>query len=1055
MTETLGADPFVAQLAGLCRAHLTRAKWVIVSSHAVGHALAERLAREGTNWANLRFKTPFDLALEIAAPFLVERGIDPLGEDLGPALIMRLLTGLPPGVEPYFRHLGAHHEMGAALWSSIRELRLAGIGASDLPADAFASAAKHAELQALIAAYEEWLAAEHKADPAAVFAEARLRANAAPIRAADLLLELPNVIWPPLVRAFLDALPGDRLIPAVPRIPSLTIPRRVQGLPREECDTASTLASLMQPDSRTHAARVSRPANAGLKARATASESSLRLFRAGGAEAEIEEVFRRILHAEGGPLPLDQVEIACASPDYPFLVWQKAQRYGWPVTLGPGIPITATRPARALLAWCDWIEAGYPASGLRRLLQSGDIRLDIPDGPGPGHAARLLLTSEATWGRRTYANSLAALAAAEREQAENPELDPDKQAARLKRATHAKLLGAWIDALLAALPDPDAVSIPFQSLLSAARDFVAHLAATANELDGKAARAVDTAVADLRTLGSIDCPPSYALDLIRAAIDGVTVGADRARPGHLHVSALARAGTAGRPHAFVVGLEEGRVLPALVEDPVLLDVERTRIAGALATSADRAAESVHAIVSRLVLLAQPRGSLCLSFSCRDLREYRETFPSWLMLQAYRVLQPGAEVTYNELNAFLGEPTSMAPAAPDAALGDAGWWLAGLKQVSVPNSDPVLNAFPSLGQGASAEQARASDAFTIYDGLVQKAGALLDPRTSGRPVSPTKLEKAAACPFRFFLESGLGLDAIEEDKRDADAWLDPATRGSLLHALYADMMRELRRLGQTADPRRHLTWLHGRADERLAVLKDEMPPPTPEIFEHERQGIHRDLELFLEFEAEAADRLAPIAFEANFGSRFAGAGETAEPLGQLDPIEVSLGDARFSLCGRIDRIDRADRRAPHDYLVTDYKTGSYYRPVYQGIFHGGRLLQHVLYAIAADRLLKTLDPKARVVAGRYYFPSTKGGGEEKLIARPTPAQVAEVLSDLFETIRAGAFTTTAHIEDCKYCDYGRACGAVTAGDVVITRAQLKAEATAHRTLDPFRRLRSHA
>jgi hypothetical protein len=1042
MTETPGADPFVAQLADLCRAHPTRAKWVIVSSHAVGHALGERLAREGTNWANLRFRTPFDLALEIAAPFLVERGIDPLGEDLGPALIMRLLAGLPAGIEPYFRHLGTHHEMGAALWSSIRELRLAGIGA---------------ELQALIAAYESWLTTEHKADPAAVFVEARLHPDAAPIRAADLLLEQPDIIWPPLVRAFLNALPGERLIPAVPRIPGLAVPRRLAGLPRDERDAASPLAGLMSPPAHPGMAGLKpRPTSGAAdgKAGATASEPSLRLFRAGGAEAEIEEVFRRILHADGGPLPLDQVEIACASPDYPFLVWQKAQRYGWPVTIGPGVPITATRPARALLAWCSWIEAGYPASGFRRLLQSGDIRLDIPDGPGPGQAAKLLLKSEATWGRRTYATSLAALAAAERERAGNPELDADKQAARLKRATHATQLAVWIDALLTGLPDPDVTSISFQSLLAAARDFVSRLAGAANELDGSAARVVDTALADLRALGAIDCAPSYALDLVRAAIDGVTVAADRARPGHLHVSALARAGTAGRPHVFVVGLEEGRVFPALVEDPVLLDVERTRIAAALATSADRAAESVHAIVSRLVLLAQPHGSLCLSFSCRDLREYRETFPSWLMLQAYRVLQPGAEVTYNELNAFLGEPKSMVPAAPDAALGDASWWLAGLKQVSVPNPDPVLKAFPPLAQGLTADQARESEAFTVYDGLVTAAGALLDPRTSGRPVSPTKLENAAACPFRFFLESGLGLDAIEEDERDVDKWLDPATRGSLLHALYADMMRELGRLGQTADPKRHLTWLRARADERLAILKEEMPPPTPEIFEHERQAIHRDLELFLAFEAEASDRLTPMAFEAGFGSRLPSSGETAEPIGQLEPVEVSLGDARFSLCGRIDRIDRINRGGPHDFLVTDYKTGSYYRPAYQGIFHGGRLLQYVLYAIAADRLLRKLDPKARVVAGRYYFPSTKGGGEEKVIARPTPAQVAQVLSDLFDTIRAGTFTTTADVADCKWCDYGRACGAATAGDVVITRAKLKAEAAANRRLDPFRRLRSH-
>lgn len=65
-------DPLVVQLHELCRSHRTRAKWVLVPGHALGHTLGERLAREGTNWANLRFTPPFDLALEMAAPFLVE-----------------------------------------------------------------------------------------------------------------------------------------------------------------------------------------------------------------------------------------------------------------------------------------------------------------------------------------------------------------------------------------------------------------------------------------------------------------------------------------------------------------------------------------------------------------------------------------------------------------------------------------------------------------------------------------------------------------------------------------------------------------------------------------------------------------------------------------------------------------------------------------------------------------------------------------------------------------------------------------------------------------------
>jgi hypothetical protein len=72
-----------------------------------------------------------------------------------------------------------------------------------------------------------------------------------------------------------------------------------------------------------------------------------------------------------------------------------------------------------------------------------------------------------------------------------------------------------------------------------------------------------------------------------------------------------------------------------------------------------------------------------------------------------------------------------------------------------------------------------------------AGPVLDPRVSQRPMSATRLEGLARCPFAFFLETGLGLHAVDEPEQDRDAWLDPRTRGSELHALYAQAMRRVR------------------------------------------------------------------------------------------------------------------------------------------------------------------------------------------------------------------------------------------------------------------------
>src|SRR6185503_13051563 len=165
-----GVDPFVAQLAGLCATHRTRAKWVFVPTHALGHTLSDRLVLEGTDWANLRFITPLDIALRMGAPFLVERGVDPSEEELGPALIMRLLLDLPEE-GGYFRSLADQPTMAQALWTTVRELRMAGVRAEQIPLEAFASPAKHTELRALVTAYETYLAAEKRGDMATVYEE--------------------------------------------------------------------------------------------------------------------------------------------------------------------------------------------------------------------------------------------------------------------------------------------------------------------------------------------------------------------------------------------------------------------------------------------------------------------------------------------------------------------------------------------------------------------------------------------------------------------------------------------------------------------------------------------------------------------------------------------------------------------------------------------------------------------------------------------------------------------------------------------------------------------
>ena len=430
-------DVFLAQLGALCREYSTAPKWLIVPSHSIGLTVTERLAREGVAWANLRCTVPRDLAVAMAAPALLAGGFDPAPDRLGPALVMRLLLDLPATVPPYFRPLADQPNMADALWSTIRELRLAGVTASNLPGEAFAIPQKHAELRALLASYEGYLSAHRLADDADVYCAALLELEACPIGPSDVRIELPGVAWSPLERRLLDALPG-RLVPShtlespVPRRFGL-LGSRSTRVPAEPASDAERLRFLMDP--------AAAPPPRG--------DDTVAMFRAAGREAEIEHVMRLVA---SGRQHLDDVEIACTAPDQALVIRDKAARHGWPVTLSAGVPAVQTRPGRAFLGWA---ERRFPAGALRRLFQSGDVTLVPDEPPSPGQAARLLARSGATWDRATYARALEALAAESERRAAGAEQDDDAAAAYRERARQARKVGEVIQALLALVPLPD------------------------------------------------------------------------------------------------------------------------------------------------------------------------------------------------------------------------------------------------------------------------------------------------------------------------------------------------------------------------------------------------------------------------------------------------------------------------------------------------------------------------------------------------------------------------------------------------------------------------
>ena len=67
--------------------------------------------------------------------------------------------------------------------------------------------------------------------------------------------------------------------------------------------------------------------------------------------------------------------------------------------------------------------------------------------------------------------------------------------------------------------------------------------------------------------------------------------------------------------------------------------------------------------------------------------------------------------------------------------------------------------------------------------------------------------------------------MDERERDRDVWLDPLTRGSALHDIYAALGRRCRDAGRRPDVKKDGPWLRELALKTLDQLHLEMPAAT--------------------------------------------------------------------------------------------------------------------------------------------------------------------------------------------------------------------------------------
>ena len=1008
-------NSIIQTLAEICRTHPFEEKVLFVPSYSIGHHIGEHLARAGTSWINLRWTTTSGYALGLASLEMASGHIRLIDEQARLIIIEQLIRGREHPLI-YFAKAAETPGIISSLAKAVHELRMAGFTAESLNPEAFIVEEKGKELIWLLSAYEGHLRDKRLVDPPGLLRMAiqQLEKNMRRTHHAVFMV-LSDFPLTELDKRLMRTAGGDALVVIDHARPAgLPEPRRFfPCISKEEVISAEPRSNLdllrwiFEPQS----------------APAPFDDDSVSLYQALGESNEVREALRRILSAE---VPFDKVEMIVTKTDPYFpLIYEMCESLGIPVTFTGGLPVTYTRPGRALLLYLQWQAGDFQDKHLRAMLGSGLLAMDRFEfegaRPDEDEAVDLIREAGIGWGRERSLSRLDVMVDELRKKTEARGEKP--------RFQNVLWLRDLMRALLKIVPgNGPHETISTEDLHRSALLFLEEFCRVAGEMDASAQAALTNLLQSLLEGEPMTLPVEEAAERLRTAVTSLSIFHRIPRPGHLHVAHYRSAGSSGRSHTFVLGLSQDSFPGALHQDPVLLDVECSALGSGLPQSGDLLGENVYIMAE---LLCSRQGSVSLSHSCRDLADDREQFPASILLGAYRVITGKYGDDYSALIQYMKKPAGFVPGPDVMPLNDWEWWLG---QRKLPyTSESVHSSYPHLQEGDRAEAARQKILLSEYDGLIHSIGEGSDALSEGEVLSCSRLEDLARCPFRFFLQHKLRLEPLEGLDKDYGRWLDPLQRGSLLHAILCRFMESLKPLGQRPSLKDHLKQMEEIARDEIERLKKDIPCASELVLEKEAAEMMEALPIFLRDEEERCRDIEPVYFELSFGS------------GDDEPVLIRVGEkGSFRLRGRIDRIDRCGE---HDYEVWDYKSGSISSYKEHGYVDGGRQLQHALYAVAAETILRRdHDPHARVVLGGYFFPTVRGEGR-RIARKVKRALLDEALEPLFHLLRSGIFPPSYDRRQCTYCDFVRVCGG---GEMPVERCNEKLKTDP--ILEPFHRLK---
>jgi len=475
-----------------------------------------------------------------------------------------------------------------------------------------------------------------------------------------------------------------------------------------------------------------------------------------------------------------------------------------------------------------------------------------------------------------------------------------------------------------------------------------------------------------------------AIEIIKEHMKDVRIMCESPAPGKIHLTTYRQAQWIERENVFLIGMGSDFFPGIAIEDPFLLDHERT---GHMVKSVQRISKNINIMNN---LLGSIKGKLTCSYNSFDTVENRECFPATI----FRWLQKKELAPADEIG-FVLEDTGH-------FIDDGDFWLQkGIKYGAV------------VSENEHDKPPEAPDS-PMWDP---------DGRMSDQVLSATSLSDYLSCKHKFFLKHILRLKEIKDRDFDALGWLSPLETGIIYHTVFEKFLHHaMNEPSVLSDAKTASEYIWKLVDTEIARCEAELPTGSDFHTERQSEEILSNTGRFAEQEVELLSQRTAVQAEMSFGD---------------EPIVIDLGDdKKIKASGVIDRINITKSGKAE---IVDYKTGSKWlfdnltEPQESGITEANAQL--ALYYLALREIAHASDdPEIKKLADiesiSYQFITAKGDYDTITIRPDDDADACykRAFRELISEIDNGCFPPekgAVNLNDdsevgCLYCGFKPVC-----------------------------------